>query len=72
MYDAGLRVSRVGRLPGADSPGRGSDALVGLVDLAPTLLESPEDAELRADLKSRLYAFQARTVDPWTLKGERE
>ena len=49
VYDAGLHVPLVVRLPGANEPGRASDALVSLADLTPTVLElagaTPEDAD---------------------------
>jgi N-sulfoglucosamine sulfohydrolase len=40
LYDAGVRVPLLIRWPGKITPGRGSNAMVSLVDLLPTLIDA--------------------------------
>lgn len=56
VYEPGLRVPLIVRVPGLADPGSRRDALVGLVDLMPTLLEyTPSDYDL-GKLQGRSFA----------------
>jgi len=54
-YDAGIRVPFIVRLPGVTAPGSRSDALIGFIDILPTLLDVA-GAEIPAAVQGKSFS----------------